>query len=154
LGEPHCAHQGQRPPHPGLEGRPGASPLDEDDGIAAESYHYICSVQKRNGKPYAFARVHIAGDIYRRAPKAFQSRVALAVLSEMKGLEISRAHQTLEIGAADIEAARSLGIALGAPTAEARCVVTDSRGVVLYVGEITYPGDCVRLNIELIGAAR
>jgi GntR family transcriptional regulator len=131
-----------------------APALEEDDGIPAQSYHYICSVQKRNGKPYAFARVHIAGDIYRKAPKAFQSRVALAVLSEMKGLEISRAHQTLEIGAADIEAARSLGIALGAPTAEARCVVADSRGVVLYVGEITYPGDCVRLNIELIGAAR
>ena len=27
----------------------------------------------------------------------------------------------------------------------------DTRGTVIYVGEITYPGDCVRLNIELIG---
>ena len=69
-------------------------------------------------------------------------------------LEISRAHQTLAIGAADMETARNLGIALNAPTAEARCVVTDGSGIVIYVGEITYPGDCVRLNIELIGEGR
>ena len=53
-----------------------------------------------------------------------------------------------------METARNLGIALNAPTAEARCVVTDASGMVIYVGEITYPGDCVRLNIELIGQGR
>ena len=90
-----------------------------------------------------------------RAPKQFSSRVALAVLSEMKDLAIARAHQTVVVGAADIETARHLGIALNAPTAEARCVVTDKNGVIIYIGEITYPGDYVRLNIELIaqGAA-
>ena len=92
--------------------------------------------------------------IHARAPKLFSSRVALAVLSEMEDLEISRAHQTLAIGAADMETARNLGIALNAPTAEARCVVADAGGMVIYVGEITYPGDCVRLNIELIGQGR
>ena len=30
----------------------------------------------------------------------------------------------------------------------------DAAGTVIYVGEITYPGDCVRLNIELIGQGR
>jgi GntR family transcriptional regulator len=39
---------------------------------------------------------------------------------------------------------------MNAPTAEARCVVSDPDGVVIYVGEVTYPGDVVRLNIELI----
>jgi GntR family transcriptional regulator len=69
----------------------------------------------------------------------------------MDDLEILRAHQTLAIGAADMDTARHLGIALNAPTAEARCVVTDASGTAIYLGEITYPGDCVRLNIELIG---
>ena len=54
----------------------------------------------------------------------------------------------------DMETARNLGIAINAPTAEARCVTVDSSGMVVYVGEITYPGDCVRLNIELIGQNR
>jgi GntR family transcriptional regulator len=128
--------------------------IEEGDGIAAPAYAFIRSIQKQAGRPYAFARVHIAKHIHARAPRLFATRAALAVLSEMADLDISRAHQTLAIGAADIETARNLGIALNAPTAEARCVVTDGAGLVIYVGEITYPGDCVRLNIELIGQGR
>jgi GntR family transcriptional regulator len=124
--------------------------IEEDDGVPAPAYVGIRSIQKREGKPYAYARVHVAKHIHDRAPKAFSARVALAVLSEMKGLGIARAHQTLVVGAADLDTAEQLGVALNAPTAEARCVVTDKKGVVIYVGEITYPGDYVRLNIELI----
>ena len=124
--------------------------FEEGDGVPAPAYVFLRSVQKRAGKPYAYARVHIAKHVHAKAPKQFSSRVALAVLSEMKDVSISRAHQTVVVGAADIETARQLGIALNAPTAEARCVITDSEGVVIYVGEITYPGDYVRLNIELI----
>lgn len=124
--------------------------IEEDDGTPAPAYVFLRSVQKRAGKPYAYARVHVAKHVYGKGPKQFSSRVALAVLSEMKNLAIARAHQTVVVGAADIEAARHLGIALNAPTAEARCVVTDKKGVIIYIGEITYPGDYVRLNIELI----
>lgn len=124
--------------------------IEEGDGTPAPAYVFLRSVQKRAGKPYAYARVHVAKHVYAKEPKQFSSRVALAVLSEMKNLAIARAHQTVVVGAADIEAARHLGIALNAPTAEARCVVTDKKGVIIYIGEITYPGDYVRLNIELI----
>ncbi len=138
-----------------LPGSSEAPPrIEPGDGIPAPAYVHIRSVQKREGRIYAFARVHVAKHIHARAPKLFASRVALAVLSEMEDLEISRAHQTLAIGAADMETARHLGIAINAPTAEARCVVADGTGTVIYVGEITYPGDCVRLNIELIGPGR
>jgi len=128
--------------------------IESGDGIAAPGYVHIRSVQKRQGKPYAYARVSIAEHVHAKAPRLFASRVALAVISEMRQLKISRAHQTLAIGAADMETARRLGMALNAPTAEARCVVTGQGGMVIYVGEITYPGDCVRLNIELIGEGR
>ena len=124
--------------------------IADEDGVAAPSYVFLRSVQKQGGKPYAYARVHI----HARAPKQFSQRVALAVLSEMKDAAIARAHQTLAIGAADIETAKHLGIGLNAPTAEARCVVTDATGTVIYVGEITYPGEYVRMNIELIGGER
>jgi GntR family transcriptional regulator len=60
----------------------------------------------------------------------------------------------LQIGAADMETARHLGIAINAPTAEARLRHSRCDGFVIYVGQITYPGDCVRLNIELIGSDR
>ncbi|MDX2202953.1 MAG: GntR family transcriptional regulator [Hyphomicrobiaceae bacterium] len=136
---------------------PGPEPaprIEENDGAPAKHYVFLRSIQKRDGKPYAFARVHLAKEVHDKAPQAFASRVALAVLAELPGLSISRAHQTLAIGAADVETARHLEIPLNAPTAEARCVVADAAGTVIYVGEITYPGDCVRLNIELIGEER
>lgn len=133
---------------------PVAPQIDEDDGIPAKAYKYLCSLQRRGDEPYAFARVHIAQHIYKKAPKLFSSRVALVVLAGLPGIAISRAHQTLTIGAADVETAHYLDIPLNAPTAEARCVVTDSDNVVLYVGQITYRGDCVRLNIELIDQER
>jgi GntR family transcriptional regulator len=137
---PHFLPAGEEPP----------PRIEEGDGAQAPAYVYLRSIQKQGGRPYAFARVHVAKHVHARAPKLFGSRAALAVLSEMDDLAISRAHQTLAIGAADVETARNLGIAINAPTAEARCVVTDAGGMVIYVGEITYPGDCVRLNIELI----
>ncbi|MBV9567479.1 MAG: GntR family transcriptional regulator [Hyphomicrobiales bacterium] len=128
--------------------------IDEGEGQPAASYTYLRSVQKRGSEPYALARVHIAKEIYTRAPKRFAARPALAVLAEMKGVPIAHAHQTLSISAADVETARHLEIAISAPTAEARCVVTDANDVVIYAGEVTYPGDVVRLNIELIERRR
>ena len=128
--------------------------IEEGDGTPADDYVFIRSIQKRGSEPFAFARVHVARHIYARDPQLFTARAALAIIAEMEDLEILRAHQTLLIGAADMETARNLGIALNAPTAEARCVVADGDGVVIYIGEITYPGDCVRLNIELIGGKR
>jgi GntR family transcriptional regulator len=141
-----------------LEHLPGGNKVAlvvaDEDGKRAPSYTYIRSVQKRGAEPYAFARVHVAAHVFAKAPKLFAKRPALAVLAEMKGIDIARAHQTLSISAADVETAHHLQIAMNAPTAEARCIVTDADDVVIYVGEITYRGDVVRLNIELIDRQR
>jgi GntR family transcriptional regulator len=80
--------------------------------------------------------------------------VALAVVSTMKNLAITRAWQTLEVAAADPETARLLNIPIDAPIAKARVVVRGRDNIVLYVGEITYRGDCVRISIELTDAQR
>src|SRR5262245_9029025 len=128
--------------------------IEEGEGSPAPAYVFIRSTQTQRSRLYAYARVHVAAHIHTRAPKLFATRPALAVLSEMRDPRISRANWTLAIGAADMDTAHHLGIALNAPTAEARCVVADAAGTVIYVGEITYPGDCVRLNIELIGEGR
>jgi GntR family transcriptional regulator len=128
--------------------------LRESDGSPANAYVCLRSVQTREGEPYALARVHIARDIYERAEDQFQSRIALAVLAGMKNAGIKKAMQTLVISSADLETAQHLQIPLNSPTAEARCVVTGHKRRVLYIGEITYRGDCVRINIELKGGVR
>ena len=130
--------------------KPHELQIDPDDGRPAEAYEFFRSVQLNGSEPYAVASVHVAKHVHDRDPAAFRSKVALAVINEMDGLEISRAHQTLSIGAADVETALQLELPLNAPTAEAHCVVTDADGVVIYSGDIVYRGDKVKLNIELL----
>ncbi len=123
--------------------------IDDEEGRPADSYEHLLSVQSRGGVAYAVASVHLARTVFDRAPEAFRSQTALPMLSRL-GVGIARAHQTLVIGGADPETATLLKVALGAPTAEARCVVTDGDGVVIYVGEIVYRGDCVKLDGDLL----
>ena len=60
-----------------LPSEPRPVPRFEDgDGIPAPGYVFLRSVQKRAGKPYAYARVHIAKHLHAKAPKLFSSRVA------------------------------------------------------------------------------
>ena len=127
--------------------------IDPADGRPAEAYEFFRSVQMQDKKPYALASVHVAKHIYDRDPLAFRKRVALAVINDMEGLRIGRAHQNLLISAADVETAIQLKIPLNAPTAEAYCIVTDADGVVIYSGDIIYPGDRVKLNIELLNSS-
>lgn len=123
--------------------------LEPGEGRPAASYKYLRSVQSRESEPFAVAGVHLARHIYQRRPQAFASKTALPILVEMKDVTIARAHQTLVIGAADAETAELLEIPLNAPTAEAHCVVVDDEGIAVYVAEITYRGDCVKLDINL-----
>lgn len=124
--------------------------LEPGDGQPARQYQYLRSVQSKNNEPYAVAGVHVAQELYDRASDAFRSKTALYVLSEVDGVRVARAHQTLVIGTADTETAQYLKIPLNSPTAEAHCVVVDGNGVAVYVGEIVYRGDCVKLDIDLL----
>ena len=58
------------------------------------------------------------------------------------------------IGTADRETAHLLGVDLSAVTAECRCVVIDREDVAIYVAEIVYPSDCIKLFIDLLGKSR
>ena len=138
---PHALHDDPWP----------APAVTAEDGKPARDYVCLRSVQTRQGKPYAIARVLVAKQLHAMAPAKFKRRIALAVLAEMKSLAIKDVRQTLVVDSADIDTARRLGLALNAPVAEARIVVRDSDGVVVYLGEVIYRGDCVRISISLPG---
>jgi len=63
---------------------------------------------------------------------------------------VQHAYQTIVIGGASVQTADLLKIALGAPTAECRCVVIDGSGIAIYVADITYRSEVVRLHIDLL----
>jgi len=134
---------------------PPASPtLTEDDGKPAQEYVFLRSVQLKNGTSYAVVNLHLERKIYERDPDAFQTHPALPVLANLEGIDIERAHQTLVIGTADPDTAGLLQVPLGTPTAVCHCVVTNRAGVAIYVAEIIYRNDCIKLYIDLFGRAK
>jgi GntR family transcriptional regulator len=128
--------------------------LREGEGTLASKYVYMRSVQYKEGEPYGIVNLHLADEIYRRAPDEFRQHPALSVLAGLKGVDIRDAHQTVVISSADPVTADYLRIALGAPIAECRCVVIDERGIAIYVADIIYRSDAIKLHIDLLAGSR
>jgi len=126
----------------------------KDEGKLAAKYVFLRSVQLKDGAPYAVVNLHLERGIYDRDPDAFLTHTALPVLATRSGTDIKHAHQTLVIGSADPGTASLLQVPLGTPTAECHCVVTDREGVAIYVAEIIYRNDCVKLYINLLDGSK
>jgi GntR family transcriptional regulator len=131
--------------------RPPAFPeLHEGEGTLAPKYRFMRSVQYKDGEPYGIVSLHLAQAVFDRNPEAFLTRPALAVLARLTDIEVQHAHQTIVIGGASVQTADLLKTGLGAPTAECRCVVIDASGVAIYVADITYRSEVIRLHIDLL----
>jgi GntR family transcriptional regulator len=128
--------------------------LRAGEGKLASSYVFQRSVQYKDAEPYGIVNLHLAKAIYARAPDAFRQHPALSVIAGLKQIGIKHAHQTVVIGSADPTTSDLLKIALGAPTAECRCVLVDRNDVAIYVADITYRSDAIQLHIDLLAPAR
>jgi len=126
----------------------------EHEGELAPKYIFMRSVQFKDGQPYGIVTLHLADEIFRRAPEEFRQHPALSVLAGLKGVQVRDAHQTVIIGSADPITAELLHVELGAPIAECRCVVLDRKGVAIYVADIIYRSDAIKLHIDLFANSR
>jgi GntR family transcriptional regulator len=128
---------------------PAVPRLMAGEGRLADNYHFQRSLQLKGSEPFAVVNLHLARAVYELAADDFRSQTALPVLFALDGVRIRQAQQTMVIGAADTETAALLKTALNAPTVEARCVVVDEDEIAIYVAEIIYRADCVKLSINL-----
>jgi GntR family transcriptional regulator len=128
--------------------------LRSGEGNLADDYVHLRSVQYRGARAYALVNVQLAREVYERDSEAFRRHAALPIVAGMRDVKIASAHQTLVIGSADPETARLLRLPVNAPTAEAHCVVIDRHGIAIYVADITYRGDCIRLETTLYSDER
>jgi GntR family transcriptional regulator len=134
-----------------VENPPPLPPL-EPDVTAANDYVFLRSVQSRDDAkdPYAIVSVHLARQVYERDPQKFRTHSILPTLADMKDLIVTRARQTLLISSADPYTAGLLRVPLNTPTAEAHWIVLDDRRVAIYVGQVTYRGDCIKMMIDFL----
>jgi GntR family transcriptional regulator len=130
------------------EGRARA-PLKPDDGIPAERYVFMRRVHSRKGEPYCVISIYLDETVFRKHPKRFRTQTVIPILTEMRDPPVASAHQTLTIGVADLEVARLLKVPLNSPVADVRRIFLAPDNRVIYLGEVTYRGDFVRIEMDL-----
>lgn len=123
--------------------------LTPADGKPAPRYRFLRRVHTRDGEAYCVISVYLDERVFRMAPKRFRQETVIPVLLSLPRVKIAAARQTLEIGRADMEVAGHLSIPINAPVGEVRRVCTAPDGTVIYLGEVTYRGDYVRLEMDL-----
>lgn len=123
--------------------------LRPEDGIPAADYVFMRRLHSRNDQIYCVASIYLARPIFRKHATRFRREVVVPILAEMKNPAVTRARQTLTIGLADLEVSQLLKIPLNSPVAEVRRVFNSSDGTIVYLGEVTYRGDFIHIEMDL-----
>jgi GntR family transcriptional regulator len=125
------------------------APLLPEDGIPAANYVFMRRVHSRDKRPYCVISIYLDETVFRKHPKRFRKETVIPILNDMRDPPICGARQTLTIGTADLEAAKLLQVPLNSPVAEVRRVFTSADRTVIYLGEVTYRGDFIRIDMDL-----
>lgn len=124
--------------------------LTEADGLAAPDYFHMRRVHSRDGERYCVVSIFIDDRVFRKAPDRFRTEVVIPLFKTLPGVEVTKGRQSLDIGTADMEVAKSLGVPVNSPVAEIRCLFTGPDGAVIYLCESTYRGDYIHLEMDLM----
>lgn len=127
--------------------------LQPGEGQAAAGYRFLSRLHSRDGQPFCLIQLHLAHDVYQLDPRRFDRELVLPLLTRRAPERIVRAWQVVRVAKADPDSAGQLGIDAGDPVARVRRVVTDAAGTVIYLADITYRADSVRLEIDLVGGS-
>lgn len=130
------------------ESRAGA-PLFPEDGKPAANYVFMRRVHSRDKQPYCVISIYLDENIFRKSPRRFRKETVIPILKDLRDPAIASARQTLTIGTADLEAAKLLQVPLNSPVAEVRRVFATADRTVIYLGEVTYRGDFIRIDMDM-----
>lgn len=126
-----------------------APSLRPQDGPPAPSYFFMKRVHSHQGRPYCLISIYLDERVFLKDPERFRTETVIPILAKMRKPAIAKARQTLTIGTAGLEAARHLDVPSNAPVAEVRRVFNAADGTVIYLGEVTYRGDFIHLEMDL-----
>ncbi len=124
--------------------------LQPEDGKAAPKYHYMRRVHMGPRQANSVISIYLDERVFKLNPRRFRNETIIPVLLDLPQVKIARANQTLTIAKAGTEVARSLGISASAPVAEIRRVFSGPDGTVIYVGDLVYRADFIRLEMNLL----
>lgn len=123
--------------------------IGPNEGKPAAKYVFMRRVYLREKQPYCVINIYLDQRIFDKASKEFRSKTVIPVLAGIKGVVVAKASQVLTVRAADMEVARLLELQMNAPIAEVRRIFRDKKDVVIYLAEIAYRGDVIRVEMDL-----
>lgn len=135
-----------------LEDEPGvpAPQMPFDIGKPAESYRRLRRRHVRSMTPYLLADLYIDSRLASRvSDQALRSLTAMRLATAISGTKIVDAHQTLRVGAADINVAELLNLELNAPICLIDRSAVDQRDVLVVVSKGIYRGDMIQMDFKL-----
>lgn len=125
--------------------------LEPEDGTPAPRYRFLRRAHASDRHVTSVISAYLDERIFKLAPQRFRKEVIIPVLTDLKAVQIGSARQVLTIGTAGAEAATVLNIAVSAPVAEVRRVFCAPDGTVIYLGELIYRADFIRVEMDLLG---
>ncbi len=124
--------------------------FEEQIGTLAPAYRHVRRRHWRHGQPFLLADLHIDERLRDRiTQRDLESKTALRLISEVEGVEIIDARQTLTIGTADIETSEALAISLDSPVAFVHRQALDQDGTLVLDAKGIYRGDVVKFDVKL-----
>jgi GntR family transcriptional regulator len=139
------------------ESQTGARSLEELGNTLArggERVRYVRMIARHEhaGAAYCHVDAWIDAAIYKASQRALKTKPALAVLVEKHKDSVAKVTQSMTLGLADIEVAKSLGGGLGSPIALVRRTVFDRAGKRVYASRIHFPASVVRIDTTLFAS--
>jgi len=134
-----------------LEDRDADLPEDAAGGEPfAEGYHLIRRMHARDGQRYCVIAIYFAMPIFLKYESRLRNELALPVLFTAPEVDVGSARQTLTINKCGIDIARHLDLSIGDPVADVRRIICDSQGRIVYLADVIYRGDYIRLDMDLL----
>ena len=143
--------RGDKPAMDLLEDREADLPGKPMIGTLAEAgYHMLRRTHSRKKEVYFVISIYFEKNIFARHEAEFRTNLALPVLVDSDDINVARARQSLTVGKCDFATAGLLGLAVGDPVVEVRRVICDPQDRVIYLADVTYRSDFVRLEMDLL----
>lgn len=124
--------------------------LDAEDGTLAPKYRFLRRIHASERQFTSVISAYIDERVFKLAPKRFRSETVIPVMMDLKAVKIGSARQILTISTAGEDAATALNISVSAPVAEVRRVICAPDGTVIYLAELIYRGDYIRVDMDLL----
>ena len=117
--------------------------------VSDDGYHMLRRTHAREGLTYCVISLYFDRPLFTQCETRFRKEVALPVLQESR-VAIGRARQTLTVGKCDVETAGLLNLGVGDPVAEVRRIICDPDDKIVYLADVTYRGDFIKLEMDLL----